>query len=202
MRATCPECGTQGPIAAFLIEDEAKRLALITAALPPALGRAVIAYLGLFKPPRSSLRLARVAQIAAEVADLAAAGTVGGDDESDAPRATQPSHWADGIEQLLAKRTSLSLPLQTHDQLRAVVYRLAAKGVSPTARPPVITQQLGQSARSGRHLVGTATLDRAAEETPLERQLNWISHMQSCGHMEEAEADQLRAEAHKKYGEK
>lgn len=72
MRATCPECGTQAHVTAFFVEEDGKRLAMTVAAMPPDLGRATLAYLGLFKPAKTSLRIGRAAKIAAEVAELVA----------------------------------------------------------------------------------------------------------------------------------
>ena len=76
MRTTCPDCGCRGHINAFLLEEEGKRLAVTVAAMPPELGRAVLAYLGLFKPAKQGLRMGRAVKLAQEVADLVASGTV------------------------------------------------------------------------------------------------------------------------------
>ncbi|MGH8040300.1 MAG: hypothetical protein ACRES5_27245, partial [Pseudomonas sp.] len=82
MKATCPECGAQGHVNAFFVEEDGKRLAVTLAGMQPELGKAVLGYLGLFKPAKTSLRLSRAAKIAQEVAGLVEAGHVCKDERS------------------------------------------------------------------------------------------------------------------------
>lgn len=196
MRATCPECGAQAHISAMFAEEDGKRLALIAADLPEGVGRPVLAYLGLFKPAKTALRLARAVKLAQEVTDLIAAGSVCKDERSGVRRPASPAHWAAGIEQMLAQRGSLSLPLETHGYLRAVVYGLADKADAAQER------QREEDARVGKHLRTSSGITPSSnQETPLERQLAWIAHMQSVGGFSEEEAESERKKAREKHGD-
>lgn len=191
MRATCPDCGTQGHVSTFFAEDDGKRLAAIMAGLPPDLGRAVIGYLGLFKPAKTALRMARAAKLAAELAELASAPTVCRDERSGVRRPCTPSTWAAGIEQMLAQRAALTLPLDGHGYLRAVVFGLADKADAAAERQK--EEQLRVGKRPGSASVQTAT------ESPLENQLGWLAQQLAMG-MDKDEHARLVAEAHKKHG--
>lgn len=194
MRATCPECGVQAHVTAFFVEDDGKRLAMTVAGMSPELGRATIAYLGLFKPLKTALRMARAAKIAAEVADLVAAGSVCRDERNGVRRPASQAMWALGMEQMLAQRASLSLPLESHGYLRAVVFGLADKADAAEER------QREADTRAGRHVQAGVTLTPTAKETPLERQLAWIARMEEMDQFTPDQADAERAKAREKYG--
>jgi len=73
---TCPECGAQAHVSAFFVEDDGKRLAGLFAEMEPILGRAVLGYLGLFKPNKTALRLSRAVTLTQELLNLVTAGAV------------------------------------------------------------------------------------------------------------------------------
>ena len=193
MKATCPNCGTQGHVAAFFVEDEGKRLAATLAGMVPELGRAVIGYLGLFKPAKTALRMARAAKLAIEIDALANAGSVCRDDRAGVRRPCTPATWAAGIEQMLAQRAALSLPLDGHNYLRAVVYGLADKADAAAER------QVHEQLRVGNRPAAPSG-KAAPAESRLANQLAWIAQQLSVGVMEKPEAERLRAEARETYG--
>lgn len=193
MRATCPDCGTQGHVSAFFAEDDGKRLAAILAGMAPELGRATIAYLGLFKPAKTALRMARAVKLAQELDTLASAGSVCRDERGGVRRPCSAATWAAGIEVMLAQRASLSLPLENHNYLRAVVYGMADKADAAAER------QREEDARTGRGRTATATKAEPAE-SKLQNQLSWIVNQQRAGLMTPEEAEAERAKANAKYG--
>jgi len=194
MRATCPECGAQAHVAAFFVEDDGKRLAMTVAGLEPELGRAVLGYLGLFKPHKTALRMARAAKLAQEVADLVAAGEVCRDERSGVRRPTTPTQWAAGIEQMLAQRSSLTLPLESHGYLRAVVFGLADKADAAVER------QREANARAGKHLTqGAAKVADVPAESALQNQLRWIDQTERVGGFTAEQAEEERAKAREKW---
>jgi hypothetical protein len=200
MKATCPECGCQGHIATFFVEEDGKRLAMTMAEMPTKeLAKAVLGYLGLFKPPKSSLRLQRAVKIAQDVAELVATGDVCKDERTGARRPAGPAVWTAGIEQMLAQRSAISLPLDSHGYLRAVVYGLADKQDAAAER------KREDDARSGRHLArttGTVGIDPSPNaETKLQRQLAWIAQMEEFEQFSPDEAEEERRKAHEKFGE-
>jgi len=196
MRATCPECGAQAHISAMFAEDDGKRLAMVAAGLPPELGRAVLAYLGLFKPAKTALRLARAVKLAQEVADLVAAGSVCKDERSGVRRPASPAQWVAGIEQMLAQRSGLSLPLESHGYLRAVVFGLADKADAAQER------QREEDARVGKHLRSSSgTTPSPHKESPLQRQLAWIAQMEGLGQFSPEQAESERQAARSRHGD-
>lgn len=196
MRATCPECGAQAHLSAFFAEDDGKRLAAVLAGMPPELGRAVIGYLGLFKPGKTALRLSLALKIAQEVAGLVDGGTVCKDERTGVRRPASPAQWAAGIEQMLSQRDRLTLPLDGHGYLRAVVFGLADKVDAARER------QTEADARAGKHLAnGSGNAVQTPKETPLERQLNWIARMVELGQFTDAKAEEERAKARAKFGD-
>lgn len=192
MQVCCPVCDTDFPIEAGLIEGDGKRLAATLAGLDPVLGRAVIGYLRLFKPAKTALRMARAAKLAGEVATLTSTGTVCRDERSGVRRPCTAATWAAGIEQMLAQRATLTLPLDGHNYLRAVVFGLADKADA------AIERQREADARVGKNRPGTSSA--GPSETPLERQLAWIEQMLRTDAFTPEQAGAERAKALKKYG--
>ncbi len=197
MLCSCPECGTRAPLGAFFVEDDGKRLALTVADLPQGLGRAVLNYLGLFKPQRTSLPLARAAKLAADVAELATSGKVRPGPPGTLLRAAAPALWAAGIEQLLAKRDQLVLPLESHQLLLDTVYGLADAGATALdaqrSNQPAIGKHLTMGGKSG-------ITPSPNHESPLQQKLSWIDHMVRMGQFTDAEAQAERTAAQAKHG--
>lgn len=194
MHATCPHCAFQAEIEAFFADDEGKRLAAIMAELPPECGRAVLAYLRLFKPAKTGLRTARAVKLSRELADLINAGDVCKDERSGIRRPASPAMWAQGIEQMLAQRDRLTLPLDSHGYLRAVVY-----GIADSA-DAVVERQKHADARAGTHMRTEKQKPRAAAgESKLQAQLNWIQQMVDVAAFTAEQADDERAKAREKY---
>lgn len=195
MRATCPDCGAQAHLSAFFVEDDGKRLAALLADMQPELGRAVIGYLGLFKPAKTALRLARAVKLVQELVALVEAGSVCRDERGGVRRPATPGMWANCIEQMLSQRASLTLPLDTHNYLRAVVFGLADKADAATER------QKEDAARAGKHLAGVSEKSDPAE-SKLANRLAWINQQLMYGQFTEEQAEAERAQARAKYGSK
>lgn len=196
MLATCPHCAFSAEIEAFFADDDGKRLAAVVADLPPECGRAVLAYLRLFKPAKTGLRMARAVKLASEVSMLVAAGTVCKDERAGLRRQASPAMWTQGIEQMLAQRDRLSLPLESHGYLRAVVY-----GIADSA-DAVAERKQHEAARAGNHLrTQPAKPTDAPRETPLQAQLEWIQQMVNVHAFTPEQADAERTKAREKYAD-
>ena len=194
-QATCPHCAFSAEIEAFFADDDGKRLAAVVADLPSECAREVLAYLRLFKPARTGLRTARAVKLAREVAALVAAGDVCKDERSGVRRIATPGMWAQGIEAMLAQRDRLSLPLESHGYLRAVVFGIADSADAAAER------QKEQQLRLGKTRDGGSESTASSGETKLENALRHIGLQQAYGaYASDAEADVARAEARRKYG--
>lgn len=194
MRATCPSCGTDGHLSSFMAETDAKRFAVLLTTMPPDLGRATIDYLGLFKPAKTALRLPRVIKLADELLVMVQAGTVTNDERGGVRRPATPAQWAAGIEQMLAQRPSLTLPLKGHNYLRAIVFGLADQADAAAER------QRETNARVGKHLANGSEKTASTGESKLENVLRYIGQQLSVDAITPEEAAHERAEARRKYG--
>lgn len=129
MKATCPHCGTYGPVESFLTDDDAKRAVVAVGKLPGELPRLVWAYLGLHRKPGAGRALTweRVGRIVAELARLVAEAEIQWKGKRVVPN--RPEFWAQGVQAMLDRdaQGKLERPLDGHNYLRAVVYEIAEK---------------------------------------------------------------------------
>lgn len=173
MRITCPNCAETYPIEAGFADSDGKRLAVLFAEMEPALGRAVINYLRLFKPPKSALRTVRAIKIVAQLLDLVRTGTVCRDERSGLRRPASHAMWAAGIDQMLAAPGKLTLPLGNHHYLRAIVFGIADQADAHAERAH--EQQLRTPSR------GTGQPADIRQESPLEAMLAWLRQQRDYG---------------------
>ena len=145
MRVQCPCCGEQFPLEAGFLDDEGKRLAAQFADIEPRLGRAILGYLRLFSPAKRGLRTTRAIKLVEELMSAVNAGTVTRDARTADSKPASPAMWTAGIDQMLAQRERLSLPLDNHHYLRAVVFGIA----SDPAQVAKVQQAAPKKARSG-----------------------------------------------------
>jgi hypothetical protein len=125
---------------AGFLDDEGKRLAAQFADIEPRLGRAILGYLRLFSPARRGLRTIRAIKLVEELMAAVNACTVTRDARTTDSKPATPAMWTAGIDQMLAQRERLSLPLDNHHYLRAVVFGIASD--------PALIAKVQQSAPS------------------------------------------------------
>lgn len=192
MRLTCPECGAQGALAAFLAEDDAKRLLSAVIDLVPALQRPALNYLALFKPTKNALSLPRAARLIGELRLLVDTGSVCRDERGGVRRAATPAMWVEGIEQMLAQRATLTLPLANHNYLRAVVFGIAD---STDAKAE---QAIEKQRQSGNHRPAPKLGENS--ESKLANTMRWLRQQYDLEQLTEDEFNKQVAEAKQKYG--
>lgn len=135
IRATCPACGCHGDVEAFFAEDDSKRLLERFAGMEPALGRAVLGYLRLFKPPKTALRVSRAATVVDDLVALVSEGTVCKDERTGTRRPAPVAVWVDALNDMLANPPR-DTPLSNNNYLRMVAFRVAGEH---QARGPVVS---------------------------------------------------------------
>jgi hypothetical protein len=183
MQLTCPVCAAEYPIEAGYTDADGKRLAALFAEFEPALGRAVIAYLRLFKPPKNALRTARAAAIVQQLLELVRPGTVCRDERGGVRRPAPPPIWLAAMEQMLADRGKLTLPLGNHHYLRAVAFGLADSADAARER------QKEADLRVGKHRPA-----EPAKPDPLREKLAWLRQQLEYGQITQNDYDeQMRA---------
>lgn len=193
--ATCPACGCHADIEAFFVDADAKRFAALFAELEPALGRAVLGYLRLFKPPKQALRMPRAMRVVADLLALVATGEVSRDERTGARRVATTQMWTQGIEQMIDQRDRLTLPIDNHNYLRAIVFGLAEQCAARAEAHAEEAKRAGQYRRA-------ASNGRIEAEGARDRELAWVRQIHSYGQIDDAERDRQLAAIAMKYQER
>lgn len=194
IRLTCPCCGVDFPWEAGLVEADAKRLGAVLGNMEPALARAAMTYLRLFKPAKTALRLPKATKLLQEITDLVDAGTVCQDERTGVRRPARAATWVAGMEQMVAQAERLTLPLSSHGYLRQVVFGLA------DAADAAAERQREQDRRAGRHLQAGGDHDGQQSLVALNNALQGIQSDVRLGLLSEEDAEARSAEARARYG--
>ena len=125
MKLQCPCCDAQFNIEEGFTSFEGKQLAALFASLEPVLGKAILYYLRLFNPAKRGLKTAKAIKLVEDLIALVKAGTVTRDARTSETKQADSKMWVAGIEQMLEQRDKLTLPLNNHNYLRAVVWGIA-----------------------------------------------------------------------------
>jgi hypothetical protein len=135
MRLSCPACGASSSLDA-LIEHAAAR-EVLTAALcvDGRLGPLLVKYLALFRPAKTGLSMSRVAALLGELLPLIHAAKI---ERNGSLYAAPREAWIMALDDLLARRDSLTLPLKSHGYLLGV---LANQSTQAAARAEKSTEQ-------------------------------------------------------------
>jgi hypothetical protein len=198
IRFTCPCCGAEFPWEAGLVEADAKRLGAVLGDMEPALARAAMSYLRLFKPPKTALRLPRATKLLQELVDLVKPGTVCRDERMGIRRPATASHWITGIEQMLAQADRLTLPLGSHGYLRQVVFALADADDAAAERRREDDRRSGRR-QSTQEQPAAATSD-SERRLQLNDRLNAVASDLRLGLITEEDAERRKAELRSEFG--
>lgn len=124
MRLTCPGCGAHGSLELFGADADARAFAASMGELPPALAAPVREYLALFRPRQRVLTWPRARKLLAELLpDIKSERIERKGRIWPAPAAV----WQSAIEQMVASRDKLTLPLKSHGYLHEIIVGLADK---------------------------------------------------------------------------
>lgn len=117
MKTRCPGCGAEMSVDVLLAgEDAGGTLAAVMGMTP--LGRLLLRYLALFRPAGRALAWDRARRLVEEIAPAIVTGRV---EHKGRLYAAPEAAWAAAIEQMLASRDSLRLPLKSHGYLISIV---------------------------------------------------------------------------------
>lgn len=124
MRLTCPACGAEYTLD-VLIAHEGAREALVEAmGLNLSLGKRLVQYLSLFRPPKRQLTMDRVASILKEISPAIKAARI---TRNGRDWAIPQESWAWALEEIVAKKDKLTLPLRSHGYLFEMLIAAADK---------------------------------------------------------------------------
>lgn len=124
MRLTCPGCGVHGSLELFSSDVDARAVAALMGEIPPQLAKPVTEYLSLFRPAKRVLAWRRVRKLLEELLpDIKAQRIERKGRTWLAPHVV----WIRAIDEMIAGRERLTLPLKSHGYLLEVVVGAADK---------------------------------------------------------------------------
>lgn len=131
MNLTCPSCGAEMDLDVLLAHDDSRQALARLVALSVPLGRLVLQYLRLFKPGTRAMSHGRTVKLVEELLpDLERGAVTHRGREWRAPIEV----WQAAIEQMLAQRDKLVLPMKSHGYLVEIVVGLADKAEAAQER--------------------------------------------------------------------
>lgn len=124
MRLTCQACGAVISLDAALGHEGAREAVQIALQLPAPIGKLLVQYVALFRPPKRQLSMDRLASLLGELLKMVDAGKV---ERNGRTYSAPTAYWQQAIEDMLAKRESLTLPLKSHGYLLTIIAGFADK---------------------------------------------------------------------------
>ena len=118
MKLVCPSCGYYAAPDGFVTEGEEQRALLLAFRLPAPLAVPMQQYLRLFRPAERALTARRIEALLGELLPLVEAARI----ERRGRLWPAPlDHWRAALEEIVAKRERLTLPLKSHGYLLEIV---------------------------------------------------------------------------------
>lgn len=139
----------------LLATDGAREAVMAALEVPAPVGRLLIQYIGLFRPSKNQMSFDRVARLLGELLPMLK------DNAIERNGVTYPAplpYWREAIEEMLAKRERLTLPLKSHGYLLEIIAGIHAKADSKAEAKREADRQ--SQPRTG----GTTTTFRPPEE--------------------------------------
>ncbi|AWX14249.1 hypothetical protein CEP49_06645 [Mergibacter septicus] len=118
MKCKCPACGSQFSLDVLVANESASQALNAALLINGDLGRALISYLGLFRPAKSSLTFDRVTTLLNELTPMINSQTI----QRNGREFYAPvESWIYAINQILANRQTLKLPMKSHGYLLEII---------------------------------------------------------------------------------
>ena len=124
MKLSCPACGAVASLDVLLGHEGARDAVMAAMRLPAPLGKLLVQYIALFRPASRQLSMDRLASILGELLPLVEAARI---ERSGRIWAAPIESWKLAIEEILAKRDKLTLPLKSHGYLLEILAGIANK---------------------------------------------------------------------------
>ena len=124
MRLTCQACGSVISLDAALGHEGAREAVQIALQLPAPLGKLLIQYVGMFRPASRQLSLDRVASLLGELLQMIDEGKV---ERNGRTYAAPQNYWHQALEEMVTRRSDLTLPLKSHGYLVSIIAGYAEK---------------------------------------------------------------------------
>lgn len=125
IRGVCPSCSAQAPLDAFVQEARYRQALAEALKMPSQLGEPVLAYMDLFRPASGrSIKADKLLRLITQLREQVESNRV---ERHGRAWVAPPAVWRQGIELVLERRDTLTLPLKGHGYLFEVVAGVASK---------------------------------------------------------------------------
>lgn len=140
MKFTCPNCQEYLSLSALIEQDAAREAVRMALDFPAPLGKYLLQYVTLFKPPQRALSVDRFAGILTELLPMVKAAQV----ERNGRLWAAPQHyWVTAFETILASRDKLKLPLKSHGYFLEILVGLSDKAEAAAEKKAEEGRQYG-----------------------------------------------------------
>lgn len=159
MKTSCPACGSTFSLDALIGNEGAREAVMAALAIPDPIGKLLVQYIALFRPAQRQLSFDRVANLLNDLLPMIQEAKV---DRSGRIWSAPQEYWRMALEEMIAKRDNLTLPLKSHGYLLAII-----EGYSNKAEAK--QEAKTESRRGGNTLMGGQRLPIAKPEAPKPR---------------------------------
>lgn len=118
MRLSCPACGAMTSLDVLIGHAGAREAVLAALKLPAPIGDLLIQYVALFRPAQRQLSLDRLARLLNDLQPMIQAGKI---ERNGRLWAAPLDAWRLALEEMIAKRDKLTLPLKSHGYLLEII---------------------------------------------------------------------------------
>lgn len=118
MKTSCPACGATFSLDALLGNEGARDAVMAALAIPAPLGKLMVQYVALFRPAHRQLSMDRLANLLNELLPMITAASI---ERNGRTWSAPQDYWKLALEEMIAKRDKLTLPLKSHGYLLAII---------------------------------------------------------------------------------
>lgn len=148
MKGVCQSCGAVAPLEWFLADGKYKQCLTVMSTIPREVSPVTVRYLGLFRPASGrAMSPDKTVRILGEIVALVTSGHV--QVKGKVARPCPARIWAEAMEQMLAQRDALDLPMASHVYLLKVAYGLADAADAGAERKVREAEQTGHRPPGG-----------------------------------------------------
>lgn len=158
MKTTCPACGAVASLDALLGSEGARDAVMAALQLPAPIGKLLVQYLALFRPAKRQLSFDRVASILGELQPMIQAASI---ERNGRTWSAPQDYWKMALEEMIAKRDRLTLPLKSHGYLLEIIAGYSNKAEA--------RQEAQTEARRGGHTPVGGIANPVHQPAPVEK---------------------------------
>lgn len=118
MKTACPACGATFSLDTLLGNEGARDAVMAALAMPAPIGKLLVQYLALFRPAQRQLSFDRVANLLNELLPMITAASI---ERNGRTWSAPQEYWSMALNEMIAKRDNLTLPLKSHGYLLAII---------------------------------------------------------------------------------